>query len=69
MLYTEMHENYRTDGGLSPGRHSVSEHFNRFDDMLYHFAMVARGEIENEYTYDYELGLYKLILRSCGISD
>lgn len=69
MLYTEMHENYHVDGGLAPGRHSVSEYFNRFDDMLYHFAMVARGEIENEYTYDYELGLYKLILRSCGISD
>ncbi len=69
MLYTEMHESYRANGGLVPATHTVSEYFNRFDDMMYHFASVACGDIENEYSYDYELGLYKLILRSCGISN
>ena len=29
------------------------------------FADLVYGK-ENPYTYDYELGLYKLILRSCG---
>ncbi len=67
MLYTDMHEIYHKDGGLAPGTYSRSEYFNRFDDMMKHYASVALGEKENEYTYDYELGLFKLILRSCGV--
>ena len=39
--------------------------FHRYEAMMRHFAEVVRGK-ENPYTYDYELGLYKLILRSCG---
>ena len=35
--------------------------------MMRDFAMVALGEKENDYGYDYELGLYKLLLRSCGV--
>lgn len=39
--------------------------FDRYQAMMRHFAEVVRGK-ENIYGYDYELGLYKLILRSCG---
>ncbi len=68
MLYTQMHEVYETEkGGQEPGVDSKSEYFNRFDDMLLHYAQVARGEKENEFDYDYELGLYKLVLRSCAL--
>ena len=30
------------------------------------FADVAKGRKENPYTYDYELSLFKLLLKSCG---
>jgi hypothetical protein len=33
--------------------------------MMRNFAEMVCGK-ENPYTYDYELNLYKLILRACG---
>ena len=42
-----------------------SEPFRRYDAMLYNFAEMVRGK-ENPYTYEYELNLYKLILKTCG---
>jgi hypothetical protein len=33
--------------------------------MMRNFAEIVRGK-ENPYGYDYELGLYRLILRACG---
>ena len=62
--YTVMNEAYSTE------RHkewdtSKSEVYDRYDDMMRNFAEMVRGK-ENPYSYDYELGLYKLILRSCG---
>ena len=41
------------------------EVMERYDDMMRNFANMVRGK-ENPYSYDYELGLYKLLLRSCG---
>ena len=34
--------------------------------MMAGFASYVRGEKENPYTLDYELELYKLVLRACG---
>ncbi len=42
-----------------------SEIFDRYDAMMRNFAEMVRGK-ENPYSYDYELGLYKLILKACG---
>lgn len=42
-----------------------TEVYDRYDDMMCNFAEMVRGK-KNPYSYDYELGLYKLILRSCG---
>ena len=39
--------------------------YDRYDDMMRNFAEIVRGK-ENPYAYDYELGLYRLILKSCG---
>lgn len=39
--------------------------YDRYDDMMRNFAEIVRGK-ENPYPYDYELNLYKLILRACG---
>ena len=44
---------------------SKSEVHDRYNDMMHNFAEMVRGK-ENPYSYDYELGLYKFILRSCG---
>ena len=44
---------------------SKSEVYDRYDGMMRNFAEMVR-EKKNPYSYDYELGLYKLILKSCG---
>lgn len=48
------------------GEDSVSPTFDRYNDMLTHFARCVRREQENEYTPDYELAMYRLFLRCCG---
>ena len=50
-----------------PGVHSVSEPYDRYDNMMASFAAMVRGEIANPYTLDYELSLYKNVLRCCGV--
>ena len=42
-----------------------SEKFTRYGKMMEAFGQMVRGEKENPYTYDYELALYKLVLRCC----
>lgn len=49
-----------------PGVSETSEPFDRYNAMLTHFARCVRGEQQNEYTPDYELALYRLVLRCCG---
>lgn len=40
--------------------------FDRYDAMMRSFAEIVSGKKENPYSYDYELELYKTILKSCG---
>ena len=49
----------------TPWETSQSEVHDRYDGMMRNFAEIVRGK-ENPYSYDYELNLYKLVLRSCG---
>lgn len=42
-----------------------SEVHDRYDAMMRNFAEMVRGK-ENPYSYDYELGLYELVLKACG---
>jgi len=51
----------------TPGVDSVTEPFDRYNTMLHHFARCVRGEQENEFSPDYELALYRLLLRCCGV--
>ena len=48
------------------GDKTTSDIYNRYDLMLQSFAKMVMGEVENPYTYDYELELYKTILKCCG---
>lgn len=61
---TVMNEAY-SDDWHKEWNTSKSEVYDRYDDMMRNFADMVRGK-ENPYSYDYELGLYKLILKSCG---
>lgn len=49
------------------GVRSKTPIFNRYDSMMAGFASYVWGEKENPYTPDYELELYKLVLRACGV--
>jgi len=49
------------------GEKKVSPIFNRYADMMLFFAQMVRGEKENPWTPDYELGLYELILQCSGV--
>ena len=58
---------YRADNEdwHKPWECTKTESYDRYDDMMRNFAEIVRGK-ENPYPYDYELNLYKLILRACG---
>jgi len=44
----------------------ISDAFDRYDNMMYSFAQYINGEKQNTYTLDYELELYKTVLKACG---
>ncbi len=64
LLYTVSNESFSANWH-KPWQSSETEAFDRYDAMMQNFAEMVRGK-ENSYTYDYELNLYKLILRACG---
>ncbi len=41
---------------------------DRYNKMMSSFAKMVRGEIKNPFGYDYELKLYNILLKSCGIT-
>ncbi len=43
-----------------------TEVFDRYEAMMRNFAAMVRGEKENEYSYDYEITLFRLLMRCCG---
>ena len=49
--------------------HEQSDVFPRYGVMLSAFAEMVRGEKENPYTLDYELDLFKTVLKCCGINE
>ncbi len=62
----------QTDLSSDENRHAVisqsrSEPFQRYEAMMIAFAEMVRGERENPYTTEYELELFKVILRCCGM--
>lgn len=54
--------------GCREGTVTKSGVYGRYDAMLENFARIVRKEKENAYSYDYELGLYKTVLKACGRS-
>ncbi len=45
----------------------VSEPFDRYEGMLRAFVSYVTGEAENPYTYDYEIALFRTVMKACGV--
>lgn len=58
---------YADKGWFDRGNSWDSIPEDRYDGMMAGFAAMVRGEKENPYTLDYELELYKLVLKCCGV--
>ena len=63
---TTMRNIYSTRGWADEPEKSQAEPFDRYDAMMQSFAAMVRGEKQNPWSYDYELELYKLVLKACG---
>ena len=66
-MYAAMRRAAAGDSVLNPSTAMKGERYNRYDGMMKNFVRMVRGEIKTSYTYEYELELYKLILKSCGV--
>ncbi len=62
-------ERIRLDDGTTSKNSYTSEVFDRYEDMVSSFAAMVRGEKENPYTLDYELELFKTVLKCCGMNE
>lgn len=58
---------YLTEAWFEKGEPSQTPVFDRYDAMMEAFAKMAAGEKENPFTLDYELELYRTILKCCGV--
>lgn len=57
---------YTSDSWADRGITTEFGPFDRYSAMIDSFAAMVRGEKTNPYTLDYELELYKIILKACG---
>ena len=64
LQYTEYDECKSTDWNAIAER-KRSEPYDRYDTMMLSFAKMVRGEQKNPYSYEYELDLFKTILKCC----
>ena len=61
---TEYNECFE-DAWEATGVWKRSEEYDRYTAMLSAFASMVRGELENPYSYDYELDLFRTIKKCC----
>lgn len=66
LLYTGRTE-YSSEVWADNGQDSQMAPVDRYDNMMASFAAMVRGEKDNSYTYDYELELYRTMLKACGL--
>lgn len=65
--YAQMRICKNSDRWDSLGEITKSDSYDRYDDMMASFAAMVRREKENPWGYDYELLLYKTLLKCCGV--
>jgi predicted dehydrogenase len=66
LLYTDR-TTYTVHDWNTDGTHDRTDGCGRYDAMMQAFAAMVRGERENPCTPDYELMLYRTVLRCCGV--
>ena len=64
--WTDVREAYSGGGWNDAGITKRSEVYNRYDVMLQDFAKFVTRKKTNPYSYEYEVNLFRLILRACG---
>ena len=64
LLYTEQVTYYSELWG-NKGISVKTDNYDRYDEMMAAFAQMCKGERMNPYTYEYELELYKILLKCC----
>ena len=60
-IYTQVSE-YSPTGW----KERKTEVFDRYDNMMASFGEMVRGKKKNPWSYDYELALYRCIMKACG---
>lgn len=40
--------------------------YDRYDNMMASFRRMALGEVQNPWSYDYELALFRILWKCCG---
>ena len=70
LMHTRFREVYNTDNDIegwpTNGKSGCSETFDRYESMMADFAAIVRHERQNACSYDYELGLFRLIQKAIG---
>lgn len=66
LLFTGRTE-YTDEGWGDRGTYTESAYYDRYESMMQTFAAMCRGEVANPHTYDYELELYRTVLKACGV--
>lgn len=63
---TDKTEYCRANDWKDRGETTETKVYDRYDSMMRAFAEMVCGKRQNPYTYEYELMLYKTILKCCG---
>lgn len=63
---TSGYKEHFSEGWHDEEEKHFTEKYDRYDAMMQSFAAMVCGEKENPWDYDYELKLYKTVLKACG---
>ena len=66
MISTEKSECFLDELGKAKKINDKTLPFQRYETMLCAYAEMVRGEKQNPYTLDYELELFRVIMKCCG---
>lgn len=69
MYFSESDETVLDEVGRLVSTHKKTEPFQRYAAMITSFAAMVRGEAENPFTLEYELSLFRTIMKCCGAED
>lgn len=69
MMITGQRECALRENGECQMTECESTPFQRYENMLLAFAEMVRGNKENPYTLDYELELFRTLMKCCGVAE